>query len=169
MKKVITAVLAILLVLCSLVSFAACDPGTFYFDDEYLSAIVSVELISYVNPEQTHFFSWVPDHTADLKPFDESKVSVLETLDNDKLSDFIDTLCECDVLYKYYAFDAPNGLCLKLTYANGDFVIVSCNGNSFAGYIGKFSADGEVADFIGCFSSLYSFETLVNDYFQTKI
>ena len=169
MKKAITTFLALLLVLCALCTFVACDPATFYFDHEYLSDIVSVELIRYDNPEQKHFISWVSDHTADLKPFDDSKLSVLETLEADKISDFLDTLIECPILFKYYAFDSPNGLCLKLTYSNGDFIIINCYEQSFAGYIGKFSFNGEVAEFIGCFVGYDCFETLVNDYFQTKI
>lgn len=157
---------AIFFIICSLFIFAACDPATFYFNHEYLSDTVSVELIRYDNPEQKHFSSWVPDHTSELKPFDQSKVVVSETLDENKIPDFIDTICEYDILYKYYAFDTPNGICIKLTYSNGDFLIVSCNENSFKGYIGKFFSNGEVADFIGCFSAFDSFETLLNDYFK---
>ena len=169
MKKIITTLVTILLILSALCAFAACDPNEINLDHEYLSDIVSVELINYDNSAQRQFFSWVPDHTSDLKPFDESKISVRETLDADKFSDFIDTLCECSILEKYYAFDSPSGLCLKLTYSNGDFVIINCYKYSFAGYIGKFSSDGEVADFIGCFVNFNSFKILVNDYFQTKV
>lgn len=168
MKKV-TALLAILLVICSLCVFAACDPSTVYIEPEYVSEVVRVELINYDNPAQKHFFSWVPDHTADLKPFDKSKFSVVETLDEDKIAAFLDTLYECPILSTYFAFDSPNGLCLKLTYSNGDFLIINCYERSFVGYIGKFSSNGEVDEFIGCFVSLQCFEILVNDYFQTQI
>ena len=168
MKK-ITVLLAVLLLLCSLCTFAACDPSEIYFDRDDLSDIVSVELINYDNPKQKPFFSWVPDHTADLKPFDNSKISVLETLEGDKISDLLDTLCECPILAKYYAYDSPSGLCLKLNYANGDFVIITCYVDSFTGYIGRFYSNGEVAEFIGCFVSTRCCEVLVNDYFQTKI
>ena len=160
---------AIFIIICSLFIFEACDPGTFRFDLEYLTDIVSVELIRYDNPEQKHFSFWVPDHSSDLKSYEQSKEIVSETLDENKISDFIDTICECDVLYKYYAFDTPNGICIKLTYSDGDFLIVNCIENSFVGYIGKFYSNGDVADFIGCFSDLKCFETLVNDYFQMKI
>lgn len=168
MKK-FTATLAILLVVCSLCVFAACDPSTVYIEREDLAEVVSVELVNYDNPKQKHFFSWVPDHTADLKPLDVSKISVVETLDADKITDLLDTLSECPILDRYYAFDSPEGLCLKLTYQSGDFLIINCYGHSFAGYIGRFHANGEVAQFIGCFVSLACYETLVNDFFQTKI
>ena len=170
MKKV-TVLLTLLLALCSLYTFAACalDPSTIYIEQEYLADIVSVELVKYDNPNQKHFFSWVPDHTSDLKPVDNNKFSVLETLDEDRIADFIDTLCECPILDRYYAFDSPSGICLKLNYSNDDFLIVNCNEDAFVGYIGKFFHDGEVAQFIGCFVSASCFETLVNDYFQMKI
>ena len=168
MKK-ITVLLTILVVLSCLCAFAACDPSEVYLDSEYLDGIVSVELVNYDNPGQKHFFSWVPDHTADLKPFDSSKLTVVGTLDEDQISDFLETLSECPILDRYYAFDSPNGFCLRLTYSNGDFIIVNCYQQSFVGYIGKFTPDGDVAQFIGCFVSRKCFETLVNDYFQTKI
>lgn len=161
--------MAILLVLCSLFAFSACDPSEIHLEHEYLADIVNVELINYDNPKQKHFFSWVPDHTSDLKPFDDGKVSVLETIEADKISSFIDTLCECPILYWYFAFDSPNGLCLKLSYSNGDFLIIYCYEKSFAGYIGKFTSSGDVVEFIGSFVSFGCFEILINDYFQTKI
>ena len=169
--KIRTAILhrgMIFLIICCL-TLTGCDPVSYRFHHDDLADIVSIELIQYDNPEQKDFLSWVPDHTSDLKPFDVSKVSVLETLDEDNISELIDTLCECYILDTYYAYDSPNGICLKLTYSNGDFLIISCDENSYEGYIGKFSPDGEVAQFIGCFENLSSFKTLVNDYFQTKI
>lgn len=160
-------IMAIMMICCFVL--AGCDPGSYYFTQEYLSDIVSVELIDYSNSKQRHFISWVPDHSSELKAFDNSKYSVIETLDDDKIDDFIDTLCECHILSTYYAYNSPKGLCLKLNYSNGDFVIANCQNKSFAGYVGKFTASGKVAKFIGCFSSYYSFKTLVNDYFQTQI
>lgn len=133
--------------------------------------MISIKLINYDNPEQKHFSFWVTDHASDLKPFDNAKMSCLEILDDNRITDFVDDLCECDVLYKYYAYDPPNGKCIKLNYSNGDFLIVWSNykTGSFSGYIGKFSIDGEIAEFIGCFESLTSYEDLVNNYFQTQI
>ena len=168
MKK-LTVLLTILLVICSLCTFAACDPNEIYFERDSLADIVKIELIRYDNPKQKQFFSWVPDHTDDLKPFDESRVTVLETLDENKIYDLLDTLCECPILDRYYAYDSPNGICLKISYSNGDYLIVNCNEGSFTGYIGRFDCDGKVVQFIGCFVSVACFETLVNDYFQTKI
>lgn len=158
----------IFLIICC-ITLTGCDPSSYYFAHDDLDDIVSIELIQYDNPEQKEFFSWVPDHTSDLKPFDNSKVSILETLDEGHISELIDTLCQFHILGTYYAYDSPKGLCLRLTYSSGDFLIVSCDENSYTGYIGKFSLDGEVVQFIGCFASLRSFQTLVNDYFQTKI
>ena len=161
--------LAILLLNICCLMLTGCDPSGYYFSHDDLADVVSVELIQYDNPGQKNFSSWVPDHSSDLKPFDDSKVSVLETLDEDQTSGLIDALCEFHILEKYYAYDSPAGLCLKLTYSNGDFLIVSCDEESYKGYIGRFSPDGEVARFIGCFASSSSFKTLVNDYFQTQI
>lgn len=166
------AIIALLIIL-SIVCFVlmGCDPGSYSFNREELSDVVKIELINYDNPDQDSFFSWVPDHSSDLKSFDNSKMTILENLGENKISDFLDDLCEYDVLDTYYAYDSPKGICIKLSYPNGDFMIIWGDylHKSFDGYIGKFYSDGEVAEFIGCFSSYSSYESLVNDYFQTQI
>ncbi|MDE6691033.1 MAG: hypothetical protein K2K04_03600, partial [Clostridia bacterium] len=60
----------------------------------------------------------------------------------------------------------PKGTCIKLKYADGYFDIISCNANTFAGYIGTFTSDGKVDNFIGCFSARQSFEYLLQTYFD---
>lgn len=153
-------------------TLSACDPSIYRFNLEELSEnVVNVELINYDNNEQKHFQSWVPDHSDKLLPFDNSKETIIEELNGDKLTDFLNQLSEADVLFQYYAYDSPKDICIKLSYKNGDFVIISCNykEKSFGGYIGKYSSDGKVLEFIGCFESYYYYESLVNDYFETKI
>ncbi len=125
--------------------------------------MVSIGLLNYDNPGQKHFGSWVPDHSSDLQPFDESKASRLKELNSDAIEDFVDDLCEYHILYKYYTVDAPNGVCIKLNYSNGEFLIIN---NS---YIGKFLPDGQVADFIGDFSHYKYFEYLVSNYFKMQV
>ena len=152
-------------------TLTACDPSHFYFEEEDLSDVVSIELINYDNPKQKEFSSWVPDHSSDLKPFDESKVTVLETLDESEIPDFTAKLCEPIILYWYFAYDSPNGICIKLTYSTGDFLIVWSDYQNgwFGGYIGKFTSEGEVKEFYGSFASLGSYTYLVNNYFETQI
>ncbi len=167
MKKCV--LLVTLLVLC--LALVACDPARYSFKKEDFDQVKSIELINYDNPDQKDFISWVPDHTADLKPFDKTKMSHLEVLDEDKITNFIDDLCISHVLEKYFDYDSPNGKCIKVNYKNGDFLIIWSNyqEDSFGGYIGNFSSNGEVSDFIGCFAGLVYYEQLVNNYFQTQI
>lgn len=160
-KLKIFTLITCLLVLCF--TFSACDPGTFYFTSEDFAEVISIELINYDNPEQKRFKSWVPDHTSDLKPFDENKMSRLEILDESKISDFVDYLCECFILDTFFAYDSPNGNCIRLNYSNGDFLII------WSSYIGKFTSDGKVSKFFGCLGDSEYYENLVNNYFQTQI
>lgn len=160
---------ALLLVFCFILS--ACDPTSYYFTGEDLADVISIELVDYDNPEQKSFGSWVFDRTSDLKPFDNSKMSQLEILAENKIFEFVDSLCECCILEEYFAFDSPNGICIKINYSNGDFMIIWSNYkySNFSGYIGRYSPDGEVTEFIGCFEGLGSYINLVNNYFQTQI
>lgn len=171
LKTLLLRAILILFLFIPCCMLTSCDPGSFNFKSEDLSEVVKIELINYDNPQQKHFFSWVPDHSSDLKPFDDSKASVLESLDKNRISDFCDTLCNSDILYLYYAYDSPNGICLKLTYSDGKYIIIwsAYEYKSYAGYIGSFYPDGSIAEFFGSFTALTSFKILVNNYFNTKI
>ena len=151
----------------------ACDPGSYQYDyNDLIENVVSIELINYDNPNQKSFISWVlPDHSSDLVPFEKSKTTQLEVLNEEKKEDFLKQLSNSDILYLYYAYDSPKGICIKLTYENGDFEIIWCDyeHKTFAGYIGRYTSEGEVEKFIGSFSSYDYFKSLVNDYFETNI
>lgn len=163
--------MVLLILLWILTTACACDPAGYSFSGEDIENVVSVELIEYDNPEQKQFLSWVPNHSSDLKPFDFSKMTRLKTLDEAMIPEFLDSLTECEVLYTYYAYDSPNSLCIKVNYEDGDFMIVWSNfiDSTYSGYIGRFSASGQVERFIGCFQGLDSYLFLVNNYFHVNI
>ena len=60
-------------------------------------------------------------------------------------------------------------MCIKVSYSNGNYLIISCNTNTFGGYIGEYAADGKVVEFFGCFDNYDCFVALVNDWFDKKI
>ncbi len=167
MKKIICFLCLVVLTL----SFGACDPSTIHASPEYLSDITSIELIEYTNPEQKHFHSWVPDHSDDLVPFDFSKMTVLETLPEERHEDFCTAFSQADILLTYYAYDSPADVCIKANHENGDFLIIWANykRGSYGGYVGEFTQDGSVKYFWGCFSALPTYENLVNDFFTYQI
>lgn len=163
-KKVFFGALAIL----SLTLFVSCDPGHDYYDPEELRGRVErVELVDYENPDRRRFFSWVPDHSEELVPLDMSRLEIIETLDEARVGSFLEDLSLCTILSKYYAYDSPEACCIRLVYKDGTFDLLTADYRSggYSGYIGTYSPDGEVVDFIGCFCDLSSFETLVETYF----
>jgi hypothetical protein len=150
----------------------ACDPGEYNFDyNELIDSVVSIELIQYDNLEQKQFVSWVPNHFSKLLAFELSHMRVLETLPNDNVIDFLSQLSQVHFLYKYYVYNSPKDICIRIIYANDDFQILSIDYKNFGygGYIGRYNSDGNVVDFIGSFESYYDFEALVNNFFETKI
>ena len=168
MKKVLLIGLIVLLVM---ICFCSCDPGVFSVDRDFLNNVISVELIEYVNPNQKHFASWVPDQFHELVPFNPNNATSVEFLPSEKISDFLDAFSETDILDRYYAYDSPKDVCIRLNCENGNFLIIWGNylENLHNGYIGEYSSDGTVLSYWGCFSSLYQYEDLVNEYFNYKL
>lgn len=167
MKKVITLLCLVLMCL----ALCACDPGSYKISADSFEGVTSVELIEYNNPEQKEFITWVPDQFDDLAPFDTSNATVLETLPEEKIPDFLDAFSKTDILHTYYAFDSPANICIRLKYSDGRFLIIwaDYNNNSYAGYIGEYLADGTVLSFWGSFSSISYYQNLVNEFFDYDI
>ena len=167
MKKII----CFLCLSVMLFSLLACDPGSRGVSKEELIDVVSVELIEYQNSNQQHFLSWVPNHFDKLKPFNDANARVVERLPIERMADFLDAFTQTDILNKYYAYDSPADVCIRINYYNGNFLIVWADyeAGSFAGYIGEYSADGTVLSFWGSFSGLDYYKDLVNNFFDYKI
>ena len=167
MKKIICFLCLIIMCFC----LCSCDPGTYTINPNSLEGVKTIELIDYKNPDQKHFASWEPNHFEDLKPFDTAKATVIEILQEERKSDFLDAFMQTDILYEYYAYDSPVDICIRLNYENGNFLIIWSNykKNSFAGYIGEYSADGTVLSFWGSFSGLLYYQGLINNFFSYNI
>ena len=87
MKKIIVFLCFVIM----LFSLSACDPGTFIISQDALKDVISIELIEYKNPSQKHFTSWVPNHFEDLQSFNTVNVTVIETLQDEKKTEFLDS------------------------------------------------------------------------------
>ena len=140
-------------------------------DSAILEDVISIELIQYDNAEHNHFASWVPDHFDKLLPFDTANATVLETLPTEKISEFCDAFLKTDILDTYYAYNSPKDVCIRLNYANGNFLIIWANyiENSYSGYIGEYASDGTVLSFWGSFSALRYYTDLVEQYFDYRL
>ncbi len=160
MKK--AAIISLCLVLIVL-TLSSCDPNRFSPEDSWFENVVTVELIRYDNPNQKNFVSWVPDHSDDLVSFDNSKVEIIEELDNEKFDDFSMAFQSTEIMHTYYRCDSPDGVCIRVNYKNGEFLIIGRD------YIGCFSENGEVSEFWGCFSARSYYSDLVNDFFEYQI
>lgn len=77
-------IFAIVLLIIVSVNLYSCDPDQYIIEPESLEKVENIELIEYNNPDQNSFFSWVPNHFDDLKPFNFSYSKVIETLPDDK-------------------------------------------------------------------------------------
>ena len=162
----------IIIVIMCLLLMVACDPGGFRFDYSTLkNEVIKIELVKYNIQKQVTFSMWAFDQTEYLLNYEYKNEEKLEELDSDSIDDFLNELKDYDVLLSYFVYNTPKGLCIKMSYSNGDFEIINCDSEppSFCGYIGRYSANGKVVSYTGCFSSYGYFANLVNNYFETKI
>ena len=160
MKK--TTIISLCLILIVL-TLSSCDPLRYSPTEEYLKDVVSIELIRYNNPDQKDFISWVPDHSDDLVLFDNSKVEIIEELDDEKFDAFSTAFQSTEIMHTYYRCDSPDDVCIRVNYENGEFLIIGRD------YIGCFSENGEVSEFWGCFSARMYYTDLVNEFFEYQV
>ena len=155
--------------LCLFILLNGCvsDPPTYFFEYEKLKGqIASVELINYEidNPE-------IIKDASEVMPFDFNKEEVIETLDADKIDDFAIDLSEMRFLINWKSADAPVGICIKITCANSEFIIISWTLIHDDGYcfVEIFNSQGDLIKHIGWVENRKDYVALVNKYFEYKI
>ena len=159
MKK---AVAAVLLPLIFLLTLTACDPARYSPRDGNLTRdVAAVELIVYKNPQQKRFLSWIPNHTKDLLPFHAENTVAVSRLEGERIGAFLRAFEKTSILYQYFRYNSPKDACVRLTYQNGDFLIVDDS------YVGVYTQSGEVKEFIGCFGD-NAFEDLLREFFGVE-
>ena len=150
MRKFIT----ILLLICMLMTLGGCDPAQIYFNFENL-IVESVELICYENDDARKIY----DNIAFVKPFDFSRVTILATLDEDKINDFSHDLSKIPFLNWWWILDSPTGKCIRINYVDGRFDIICCE----VQFTCVYNADGTARYVLGDGGIIV--EGLVENYF----
>ena len=164
MKKMISYIM----IICVLVSLGGCvwDPAITYFDyDELKEQIATVELINYENENPK-----IIKDASNVLPFDFAKMEVIETLASDKIDDFVTDLSETGFMdYSSFAKE-PVGICIKITYKDGKFIIITSTLIDVAyALVEVFDSNGFSIEHIGKPGSRKDFVALVNKYFEYKI
>lgn len=176
MKKIlnIKKILALICISVLIINlFSACivfEPLRVRFDtQENKDNIVKVELINYNNPE----IKIIKD-VKDGAPFDFDKMQVLEEVEESKLESIIEEIFKITVFdyseYKEFE-DSAAGVCIKVTYLNDDFIILSSHhiDEKYTSVIAKYDAEGQVKELIGTFGRPLEYVEIVNNYFDTEI
>ena len=163
MKKTISYIM----ILCVFISLSGCvwDPASYLFDYEKLKEqVATVELINYENEEPKKI-----KDISEILPYDFDKEEVLETLPADKIDDFIMDLSEIRFLdYSSFAKE-PVEICIKITYKNGEFIIITSTLMDVAyGLVELFNSNGCPIEYIGAPGDRDEFVALVNKYFEHK-
>ena len=155
------------MILCVFISLSGCvwDPASYLFDYEKLKEqVATVELINYENEEPKKI-----KDISEILPYDFDKEEVLETLPADKIDDFIMDLSEIRFLdYSSFAKE-PVEICIKITYKNGEFIIITSTLMDVAyGLVELFNSNGCPIEYIGAPGDRDEFVALVNKYFEHK-
>ena len=138
MKKAIILFIFIINVL----ALSGCDPSSYHYNyEDLVENVVSIELINYENDEAAELF----EKREKVKPFDFSKLEVIEVLENEKNDQFLSELSKIDFLLVWRHLDSPKGEGIKVNYKDGSFDIIC--------YYVQFSCQydelGNVKEFIG--------------------
>ncbi len=138
MKKI----LCLFVFIINLLALIGCDPGSYYYSYEDLNSNVeSIELINYDNDEAVELF----EKREKVKPFDFSKLVVIEVLENKKNSDFLLEFSKIKFMLVWRHLDSPKGESIKINYKDGSFDVI-CYYVQFSCQYDEF---GNVKNFIG--------------------
>jgi hypothetical protein len=155
---------AILFFIFACLSLTACDPAWYYhYNSERIAAIVAVELIDYEYPDATEISTFIS--TSRVQQFDLNKMTIIETVDEDKLGEILQDLSEVEVWGGWNHSDSPFGISLRIIYADGDFEVVSADPE--LPFFARYDSNGKLIRYIGMFLYSSDFEDIVNKHFNT--
>lgn len=159
----------IIIALCILISITllSCEPNKYYFKNNTRNdEIVSIELITY-NADDIE----IVDSKGDMLNFNADNMTILETLNQSEVEDFLSEFFCLEFLQGYPHLNTPDGIGVKINYDNGDFLILtdSLVDEDRYGDAIMFNSNGHFLEYFGGLSWRPNFIDLVNKYFQTQI
>ena len=158
---------AILLIAAVCLCLSACDPASYYYYRERATEVVAVEVIYYDNPDAKEISTFIS--TRKVKRFDFDKVEIIGVLGEDKLADFQQDLAKVEVWGGWIHSNSPFDICLRLKYSNGEFDVVSPEGENGLPFFARFDSKGKLKKYVGMLQNDVDFYHLVSKYFSTKL
>ncbi|MBQ3572409.1 MAG: hypothetical protein IJA15_06250 [Clostridia bacterium] len=163
MKKLILLTLTFIMVLLT-----GCEPPSFYFlKTNYLDDIESIELVKYNNSN----FEMV-DPSKTVLTFDYKKVEKLETLDSNKIEEFLDDFEEIIFFHGNKSVNEPTGYCLLWHFKDGTFMVFSCTiipGDRGYDMVATFDSTGKFLSHGGYFAAEPHYVLVLSKYFSSYI
>ena len=151
MKKRIQILLPIAASLSLFSCILAQSASHFFNRAELAENVVRVELVYYDNPAARRIRSPRPHDIGLLPQFDFAKMEIRATMDEDMMPAFFRELSSVALRYLDNHLDSPRGLCIRLVYRNGDFLVFGILGVEYSAI---FDSNGNVIYLIG--SGLYA-------------
>ena len=160
MKKFAILILTVLFI----IGLVGCDPGTYYFfKDTYLDKVERIELVRYKNED----FEMVDPSETVLK-FDHAKVEKIDTLDAQKVEDFLNDFEKIVFHLQDDSVNEPTGYCLLWYLKNGNFIVFSCTlikGDRAYDMAAEFDANDRFVKHYVCFAARPHYDNVLSKYF----
>lgn len=154
------------LIIITVLSTISCEPAHNSWDyDDLRETVSEVQLVDYENND----VGKIGNKETPTKEFDINKMTVLETLEQEKLQDFIAEFAEGFWVVDYpNKKDSPRGKCLRIVYKDGSFDVVTLTKEGQ--YSGKYNENGKVLKYFGygVYPSYQSME-IIDKYFTIKV
>ena len=162
MKKILIMLMFIIVLL------TGCDPASYYFTKTlYLDKIESIELVEYSNNN----YEIVDTSKTDLK-FDYEKVKKLETLDTNKINEFLDDFEKIVFHIENESVNEPIGYCLIWHLKNGNFIVFCCTlvaGDRGYSMVSEFDSTCRFIKHYADFASGPHYDDILSKYFPSYI
>lgn len=138
-------------------------PEIMYYPND-LYDVERIELVKYKNDDYKN----IKPSKVELK-FDSSKIERIETLDSDKIDDFLSEFEEIIFHRKDKSVNEPTGYCLIWYLKNGDFIVFSCTTRDNKGYsmVAKFDSSDKFIEHQAYFASKPHYDMVLSKYFST--
>ena len=154
----------LLLLISVTLLLTGCDPGLVYFSGTTSDEIERIELVKYNNDSYKMI-----DVSKETPKFDSDKIEVIETLEKEKINDF---LCDFEKIIFHDENDSvnePTGYCLLWYLKDGNFIVFSSTieGDRAYSMVSEFDSTDNFVRHSASFASKPHYDDVLKKYFKS--
>lgn len=146
-----------------------CEPSVYNFDKDYYGNKIERIELRYSIIKQKPIIIFLKNGKSPQFQIEDSLL--LETIEESKISDFINDFSKIDFFEFANCCNEPFGFIVVIYLLNNNYIISSCSsyGKEYYGIFAEFNENNEFVQSFGQIAEVYKYEVVIKKYFDSFV